>query len=278
MYYLCDHKTNNMKLKETHTINDLLGSVNGKIIYSTHEKLVMTEKVVNNSGNIHLNFYNKEDLFDIDLCKKTMDLVLSNLKPRKILLIDPKVENIVFEYDYNGRYCQFRIHRWVDDSMTTYEMGFLRSDVIEGTSGRFIGEKHTCTPSQKIMLDSTVLHMNYQGGIKDFYFYNIVEYFFRQILFIELSEDRVRTKEILPNSKNGDIMKGNVLKNETKYKFHQVDSLWNVKSISVGEFKVRGHFRLQKYGVGNTQVKLIFIDEFLKTKYERKSTKELVFG
>jgi hypothetical protein len=78
-----------MKLKETHVINDLLGSVNGKIIYSPHEKLVMTEKVVNNSGNIHLNYYDKNDLFDIDLCKKTMDSVLSNLKPRKILLIDP---------------------------------------------------------------------------------------------------------------------------------------------------------------------------------------------
>lgn len=269
-----------MKLKQSHVINDLLGSVEGKIIYGNYEKLVLTDKVVNNAGNIHLNLYDKNDFFDIDLCIKTMDSILSNLKPRKILLINPKSETNVFEYDYNGRFCKFKIHRWVEDSMTSYEIGFIRSNILEERNGEagFILEKHDVTPHQKIMLDDGVLHLGYKGGIKDFYFYNVVEYFFRQILFIELSEDRVRIKEILPNSKNGDILKGNLLKNETSHKLHQVDSLWNVKSISVGEFKVRGHFRLQKCGVGNTQVKLIFIDEFLKTKYERKSTREIVFG
>jgi hypothetical protein len=269
-----------MKLKETHVINDLLGSVEGKITYGNYEKLVLTEKVVNNSGNIHLNLYDKNGVFDIDLCIKTMDSILSNLQPRKILLINPKSETNVFEYDYNGVYCKFKIHRWVEDSMTSYEIGFIRNGLLEESNGKggFMAERHNVTPHQKIMLDETVSHLGYVGGIKDFYFYNVVEYFFRQILFIELSENRVKIKEILPNSKNGDILKGNLLKNETRHKFHQVDSLWNVKSISVGEFKVRGHFRLQKCGVGNTQVKLIFIDEFLKTKYERKSTRELVFG
>jgi len=46
----------------------------------------------------------------------------------------------------------------------------------------------------------------------------------------------------------------------------------------LGEFKVRGHFRLQRCGVGNTEIKLIFIEEFVKTHYIRKSTKELVLG
>lgn len=264
-----------MKLTETHVINDLLETTKGRMEFSNHEKLILTEKTIDNSGNIHLNFYNKEGVFDIDLCKNTMNLILSNLKRRKILLINPKSETNVFEYDYNGIYCKFKLHRWVDDSLTTYEIGFVR-DSIDG--GRFTNEQHNCTKHQELLLDSTVSHLEYVGGIKDFYFYNMIEYFFRQILFIELSQDRVKISEILPKSKVGDILKGNILKNETKYKFHQVNSLWNVKSISVGEFKVKGHFRLQRCGVGNTQVKLIFIDEFLKTKYERKSTRELVFG
>jgi hypothetical protein len=57
-----------------------------------------------------------------------------------------------------------------------------------------------------------------------------------------------------------------------------VNSLWNVGTIALGEFKVRGHFRLQRCGVGNTEIKLIFIEEFVKTHYIRKSKKEQVLG
>lgn len=264
-----------MKLTQEHVINDLLGTVDGKIIFGRHEKLVLTEKTVNNSGNVSLNFYDDKDFFNLDLVRETMDLILSNLERRKILLINPKVRSAVFEYDYNGRYCQFKIHRWVEDELTCYELGFLKKNSVT-TEWGFINEKHSISEINKIKLNSGLL--TEYISIENFYFYNVIEYFFRQILFIELSEDKVKIREVKPNSKVGDVFKGDNLKNETPFNFTQVDSLWNVKSISVGEFKVRGHFRLQKCGKGFSEVKLIFIDEFIKTKYERRSTREMTFS
>jgi len=273
--YLCStYKTNKMKLKDTHFINDLLGTIDGKIIFNDYEKLILTDKTLDNAGNIKLNYY-KDDYFNHDLCVKTIDSILSNLKSRKLLLIHPKVEGMVFEYDYNGRYCKFKIHRGVEDEISTYEIGFIRSDMGFEKSG-FTSEKYVVSKELGLRMDMSIKDINY-NNMREFYFFNVIEYFFRQIIFIELSLDRVKVKEILPKSKNGDILKGNVLKNETEYKFTQVDSLWNVKSINVGEFKVRGHFRLQPCGVGYSQVKLIFIDEFLKTKYIRKTTREMTF-
>lgn len=107
---------------------------------------------------------------------------------------------------------------------------------------------------------------------------NIHEFLMRTIIFVELSKDRVILKDLKPKDKFGDILKGNLIKNETNRNITIVNSLWNVISISVGEFKVRGHFRLQKCGVGLSEVKLVFIDEFIKTKYVRRSTRELTFG
>jgi hypothetical protein len=56
-----------------------------------------------------------------------------------------------------------------------------------------------------------------------------------------------------------------------------VDSLWNIKTIGIGEYKVSGHFRLQKCGVGLSEVKLIYIEDFVKTQYIRRSTRDIVF-
>ena len=98
------------------------------------------------------------------------------------------------------------------------------------------------------------------------------------IVYLDLSRENVKLSYIEPKTKNGCVLKGNLTKNETKIGFFRVDSLWTVKHIGVGSFNVSGHFRLQRCGVGFSEVKLIFIEEFIKNHYIRRSTRDIVFG
>ena len=92
-------------------------------------------------------------------------------------------------------------------------------------------------------------------------------------MFLQFSNDKIKLQEIKPHSK-----KNYLISNETNLTIIRVDSLWDTKSISVGEYKVRGHFRLQKCGKAYSEVKLIYIDEFKKKQYIRRSTREMVYS
>jgi len=132
------------------------------------------------------------------------------------------------------------------------------------------------TLSSQTRLRLDMFFMNKLGeDIDTFFGNNLYEILMRTIIFIELSKDRVKLVDMKPKDNFGSITKGNLVKNETNRNLTIVDSLWSVTLMSVGEFKVRGHFRLQKCGVGFSEVKLVYIDEFIKTHYIRKSTREL---
>jgi len=152
----------------------------------------------------------------------------------------------------------------------------IRINMVEGTfthKDRNEGNN----PTSSIERDNLFKGYGYENGFSDF----VKESFLvtlRTIIFIELSKEKVRLVDIKPKEKHGNFLKGTEIKNQTKITITKVDSLWNVKSICVGEFKVRGHFRLQKCGIGLSEVKLIYIDEFVKTQYIRKSTRDLVLG
>jgi len=63
--------------------------------------------------------------------------------------------------------------------------------------------------------------------------------------------------------------------NNSKLNITFCDSLWKQR-INVDGFKVRGHFRLQACGEEWKKRKLIWIEEFDKQGYNRKSTVEIV--
>jgi hypothetical protein len=52
-----------------------------------------------------------------------------------------------------------------------------------------------------------------------------------------------------------------------------IDSRWFRKISRDEEFGVSGHFRLQPYGPGRTQRKLIYINDFIKKGYHREAKK-----
>lgn len=57
--------------------------------------------------------------------------------------------------------------------------------------------------------------------------------------------------------------------NETKNNIEIIDITYFTKLIRTGEFGVSGHFRVQHFGQGNSEAKIIFIDNYKKNGYTR---------
>jgi len=94
------------------------------------------------------------------------------------------------------------------------------------------------------------------------------------ITYLELTD--VTLNIVQGGQKRGDIMKNNVIKNQTKHSVIQVNSNWNTKLIRINSFGVRGHWRLQPHGKGKKQYKWIFIEPYEKGIMKRSPQKELV--
>lgn len=58
----------------------------------------------------------------------------------------------------------------------------------------------------------------------------------------------------------------------------QVDSLWDTEVNVINPFSVRGHFTHQPYGKGRQLRKLIYIEEYMKTGYHRRATKDITIN
>lgn len=95
--------------------------------------------------------------------------------------------------------------------------------------------------------------------------------FLQLLIFFQYSE----TIEIVlePNRKVGTKREGRFL-NDSPSNVTLVDSTWNTIIIRNGQFTVSGHFRLQRYGEGKKQLKLIYIDEFVKSGYVRGAKRD----
>jgi len=63
--------------------------------------------------------------------------------------------------------------------------------------------------------------------------------------------------------------------NKNKFNINVIDSRWFTDIIKSDGFGVKGHFRMQPYGEGRKEVKLIWIKNFEKTGYTIKARKKL---
>lgn len=90
---------------------------------------------------------------------------------------------------------------------------------------------------------------------------------FSLILFMKYCQ--VETKVIEGQSKAHHV--GRKYVNETMQKIEILDSTWFTTIIKSEGFKVGGHFRMQPFGPGFCDKKLIWIDPFEKTGYTRKA-------
>lgn len=101
---------------------------------------------------------------------------------------------------------------------------------------------------------------------------------FTFLTFLTLSEDKLKYVDFKPNERKGSKKFGNLVQNNTNFRITHVKSDWNTTKIYNGITKVRGHFRLQPCGKGRNDVKLIFIEEHVKTLYVKKSVKDSILN
>ena len=259
-----------MKLQNTHLITDIISRNPKK--YSNYKKLILSEKSSQYSNSVKLNI--GEDLI------QSLDNIIKLFSDREYLFFFPNIDNNVIEVSKSNELFKINYHIGYRMEIYTYTFKFK-----VGVGLVDIPKFNKDLPPHLEMLMYEGLKTDFVDGIVPNWGLShlmlstkIIHRLLPMLVFIDLSKENVKLSYIKPFSKSGDMVCGNYIKNETNIPIYRVDSLWNVKSINIGEFKVRGHFRLQPCGVGRSEVKLIYIDEFLKTQYVRKSTRELVFG
>lgn len=93
------------------------------------------------------------------------------------------------------------------------------------------------------------------------------------ITYLELTD--IQTEILNPRSSVG-TKKTDKFKNETNKQYIIVKSNWNTEKVILTDIHVRGHWRLQPYGVGRSQYKYIFIDAYDKGMTRRAAQKDLV--
>lgn len=97
--------------------------------------------------------------------------------------------------------------------------------------------------------------------------------FLKYLIFLEFST--LETVCLKPSQKNHVSRKIGKVVNESSNDVVIVDSTWNT-IIKVGSFNVSGHLRLQCCGVGKQGRKLIYIEEYAKKGYCRRSKKQII--
>lgn len=100
----------------------------------------------------------------------------------------------------------------------------------------------------------------------------IEEFVYKFLCFMFLTEN----DEVVlnPGQSHGTKRTGKII-NELKIPMTVVNSRWNTTVIRNEGFMVSGHFRLQPWGPGMLQRKLIFIEPFEKTGYTRQAKSTL---
>jgi len=105
----------------------------------------------------------------------------------------------------------------------------------------------------------------------------LIEKFYSRFLvvitYLELTEV---TLNVIEGGKSFGTWKSGKIKNETKNRIIMVNTNWNVETISLNSFSVRGHWRLQPCGVGRSQFKYVYIKPYEKGLIRRLPQKELV--
>jgi len=93
-------------------------------------------------------------------------------------------------------------------------------------------------------------------------------------LIIYLYYGDIVTKHYAPNE-NIQYSSTELVKNTLKTPVIYLNTLWKQR-VSVGGFKVKGHWRMQAFGKRHKERQLKWIEGFNKKGYNRKATKEIV--
>lgn len=91
------------------------------------------------------------------------------------------------------------------------------------------------------------------------------------LLFVELGEVSVKKVQVQHKIKYGERKDENIYNDSGLDNVYLVTSNWNKIVVVEGGFKVRGHLRVQPVGTGRSYYKLVWVREYEKGSYVRKS-------
>tara|TARA_R110002050_G_scaffold297339_1_gene458596 strand:+ start:18060 stop:19031 length:972 start_codon:yes stop_codon:yes gene_type:complete len=98
----------------------------------------------------------------------------------------------------------------------------------------------------------------------------IHDYVMSFILFYNYTETETKVIHGIDSGEQRRIkLNGEKFINSSKNDIEIIDSTYFTKMIRTGEFGVRGHFRVQSHGIGNSETKIIFIEKYKKEGYTR---------
>lgn len=101
------------------------------------------------------------------------------------------------------------------------------------------------------------------------YTWGIVEFLFRYLCFKQFADIEIYI--ISTNKpygyKSRKVIGEEVYETDSKFPIKVVDSKYIRTLIRSGQFKVSGHFRLQPYGIGKQNLRLIWVSEHVREKH-----------
>lgn len=261
-----------MKITQNNLVFDIIKKYPNHV--KNHKYLILTDSVEKESKSVKLKFEGSEEILN------TFDTIVNSIPNDRKYFILTKLDNIVIEVFKEDDLLSIFYHIKFENEIYTHISCFGGKNYKHPiktpsfSSELPIGLRLQLENNLKSLLGGVL-----RGKLEDmFFFTTILMNVLPLIVYLELSNDNIKLSVVPPKSSVGTIMKNNQVKNTTKIKMYRIDSTWNTTTISVGGFKVSGHFRLQRCGVNFSMVKLIFIEPFMKNHYIRKSTRDMVFN
>jgi hypothetical protein len=241
-------KYNQLGLNFTQYIKDNLYRVHTENFFSKFDKDFV--KPYQEQWKWILNDEKNKNLFFTNTARKVADSIKLNKFEAKILKSDKDVKYTFL----------------IDDKMF-YRVSIKGGEIL---GMRVFTEEGSINYSSfKILPEQNLVvypHSQYDY-LNDKYF---VE-FIKLLIFTEYSE--LKETVLMPRQSVGTMKEGKYL-NESDKNVVIVDSTWNNVIVRNEAFGVNGHFRLQPMGKNRLERKLIYIKEFIKDGYVRKSKKE----
>lgn len=228
-------------------------------------KLYLNDTIKTNYMNDKVKFYQENGFRRLVFSKKSNDNLKNYLVPKDIRLevlksLPNRKDVIQLDIDNCVKYIKTDTmlfvsnYKWFNDYVHTHSFSI---DLKDG----HISMDQSDTITGKPIDNVDVL-------VEDFY-----SKFLVVVTYLELTDV---TLTIVDGVLNKHRKTHTGLSNTSRFNVIHVNTNWNVETINVNSFGVKGHYRLQMCGVGRKIPKYVYVTPYTKGLVKRSSQKELV--
>ena len=133
-------------------------------------------------------------------------------------------------------------------------------------------EGTTQASSRGIVNNDEIYGWEYSEAEDRCWYGKIHDYVMSFILFYNFTETETKVIHGIDSGEQRRIkLNGEKFINSSKNDIEIIDNTYFTSIIRNGEFGVSGHFRVQRHGIGNSETKIVFIEEYKKSGYTRNA-------